>query len=202
MSRRRPARMAPGSARRQDSRACLRCAAHPNSALKIRIDLPSERAASGSFLAPKSTIITMASTAQCPGPKLANIITSRHNLSLVGTAVGYNAIPRNCLAVASLGHTGCSLCWMWSGFGPLGEIASIDVDIAAARQREGHQYSSPVGPQVPKTLSDIDVEFTIGMVVIHWRPNSFEDSGLPRPNTESSRFRRPDSVRWAPPARL
>ncbi len=174
----------------------------PTSALKIRIDLPSERAASGSFLAPKSTIITMASTAQCPGPKLANIITSRHNLSLMGTAVGYNAIPK-LPSGRLLGSyrvfpvLGVVRIWAVGGRSPRSTSTSLK-----PRQREGQQYGSPVGPQVPKTLSGIHVEFTIGIVVIHWRPHSFENSGLPRTNTENRLFRRPDSVGWARPARL
>src|ERR1700722_7665936 len=45
--------------------------------LKMRMDLPSERAASGSFLAPKSRITTTARIAQCHGQRLPPLITAR-----------------------------------------------------------------------------------------------------------------------------
>src|SRR6201996_3655368 len=47
-----------------------------SSDLKIRIDLPNERAASGSFLAPNSKITTTARIAQCQGLRLPTLITS------------------------------------------------------------------------------------------------------------------------------
>src|ERR1700743_4030310 len=43
----------------------------------MRIDLPNERAASGSFLAPNSNITTTARIAQCHGLRLPTLITSR-----------------------------------------------------------------------------------------------------------------------------
>jgi hypothetical protein len=45
--------------------------------LKIRIDLPSERAASGSFLAPKSSTNTAMTINQCQGCRPPNLVTSR-----------------------------------------------------------------------------------------------------------------------------
>ena len=45
--------------------------------LKIRIDLPSERAASGSFLAPKSSTNTAMTISQCQGCRPPNLVTSR-----------------------------------------------------------------------------------------------------------------------------
>src|SRR4030088_2974125 len=45
--------------------------------LKIRIDLPSDRAASGSFLAPKSSTNTAITINQCQGCRPPNLVTSR-----------------------------------------------------------------------------------------------------------------------------
>src|SRR4029077_21243610 len=44
--------------------------------LKIRIDLPSDRAASGSFLAPKSSTNTAMTIIQCQGCRPPNSVTS------------------------------------------------------------------------------------------------------------------------------
>src|ERR1700751_2652500 len=48
-----------------------------SSDLKMRIDLPNERAASGSFFAPNSKTTTMAMIAICPGVKKFTVITSQ-----------------------------------------------------------------------------------------------------------------------------
>src|ERR1700722_8038461 len=45
--------------------------------LKMRIDLPNERAASGSRLAPNNRTTTTARIAQCHGLRLPTLITSR-----------------------------------------------------------------------------------------------------------------------------
>src|SRR3954453_4510632 len=45
--------------------------------LNIRIDLPSERAASGSFLAPKSSTNPAITINQCQGCRPPNLVTSR-----------------------------------------------------------------------------------------------------------------------------
>ncbi|SKU96072.1 Uncharacterised protein [Mycobacteroides abscessus subsp. abscessus] len=50
--------------------------------LKIRNDLPSERARSGSFLAPKSSANTTITITQCMGCRPPNVVTSRRRVCL------------------------------------------------------------------------------------------------------------------------
>ncbi|CFS60430.1 Uncharacterised protein [Mycobacterium tuberculosis] len=60
-----------------DASALFSFCSSRTSDLKIRNDLPNERAASGSFLAPNNTITTTARIAQCHGLRLPTLITSR-----------------------------------------------------------------------------------------------------------------------------